>query len=161
LDSNAIYVLARGQQATGGVTVVSHQTTASDEVIVDIAAQLHEWDVFMGTTVCLMERVEGEWGVGIFVSTSLPDTSYVLTSSQKSPKHLTRPNQRTEVEITVKIPRQPATPVLELPRFEILTPDFEVTLPNADEFVDFHNLTIHTSNKPVAVRVRPPRTSDS
>ncbi|KAF9647713.1 hypothetical protein BDM02DRAFT_3129549 [Thelephora ganbajun] len=151
LNSSAIYLLARGQQATGRVTVVPHPTSVSDEIIVDVVAQYHEWNIFMNTNVCLMERNEGERGVGIFVSTGLPDASYVLTSDKKTPKHLIWTNRRTEVEITVKIPHQPAAPALELSGFEILTPDFQVTLPNADKFVHFHNLTIHTSNMPVAV----------
>ena len=61
----------------------------------------------------------------------------------------------SEVEVTVKIPHQQATPILELLGFEILTPDFQVTLPNADSFVNFRNLTIHTSNKAVVVGVSP------
>jgi hypothetical protein len=129
--------------------------SVSDEITVDIAAHYHEWDTFRGATVCLMERKKGERGVGIFVSTSLPNTSYALTINKKTPKHVTWTNRRTEIEVTVKIPHQPTTPVLELPGFEILTPDFQVTLPNADKFVNFHNLTLHTSNMPVTVGVSP------
>ena len=132
------------------------QTSVSDEITVDIAAQYHEWPIFKGTTVCLMERKKGEQGIGIFVSISLPGISYVLTSNKKTPKHPTWTNKRTEVEITVKIPYQSATPALELPGFEIVTPEFQVTLPDADRFVNFHNLIIHTSNMPVVVGVSPP-----
>jgi len=149
-------MLVRGQQATGRVTVEPHRTSVSDEITVDIAAQYHEWPIFKGTTVCLMERKKGERGIGVFVSITLLDTSCVLTFNKKTPKHPIWASRRTEVEITVKIPHQPATPVLELPGFEILTPNFQVTLPDADRFVNFHNLTIHTSNMPVNVGVSPP-----
>ena len=53
----------------------------------------------------------------------------------------------------MKIPHRPSTPVIELPRFEVLTPDFQVTLPNVDDFVNFHDITIHASNMPVSVGV--------
>ena len=155
LDSSAVYILARGQQATGRVTVVPYQTSASDEITVDISAQYHEWPIFRGTSVCLMERKKGERGVGIFVSTSSPDSSYVLNTNEKTPKHLTWTNRRSQVEVTVKIPQQLAPRVLELPGFEILTPYFQVNLPDADKFVNFHNLTIHTSNMAVTVGVSP------
>jgi len=56
----------------------------------------------------------------------------------------------------VKIPHRQAAPVIELPRFEVLTPDFQVTLPNADSFVIFRDLTIHASNMPVTIGVSPP-----
>ena len=155
LNSSAIYIFTRGRQATGRVTVVPHEANASDKITVDVASQDHEWDAFRSTTVCQMERKKGEQGVGIFVSTGLPDTSYVLTTNEKTPAHLTWSNRRTEVEVTVKIPHQSATPVLQLLGFEILTPDFQVTLPNADNFVNFQNLTIHTSNMQVVVGVSP------
>ena len=71
----------------------------------------------------------------------------------KTPKHLVWTNWKTDVEITVKIPYQLATPALELPAFEIVAPDFQVTLPNTDKFVNFHDLTIHTANVPVSVGV--------
>lgn len=155
INSDSIYILARGQQATGSVTVIPHQTSASDEITVDVTVQRHDWDTFMGTTVCLMERKKGERGVGIFVSTSSPDSSYVLNTNEKTPKHLTWTNRRSQVEVTVKIPQQLAPRVLELPGFEILTPYFQVNLPDADKFVNFHNLTIHTSNMAVTVGVSP------
>lgn len=76
-------MLARGRQASGRITVVPQQTTTSDEITVDIAAEHRDWDISRGTTVCLMERKKGERGVGIFVSTSLLDTCYVLTSDKR------------------------------------------------------------------------------
>ena len=81
LNSSAIYILARGRQTTGEVKVVPHQRN-SDEITVEIVTQYHEWDTFMGTTICLMERKEGERGVGIFVSTSSPDSSYMLNANK-------------------------------------------------------------------------------
>jgi hypothetical protein len=82
-------------------------------------------------------------------------TGYVLTS-KKTPKHLVWTNRKTDVEITVKIPHQPASPVLELSAFEIVAPEFQVTLPNVDKFVNFRDLTIHTSNARVAIEVSQP-----
>jgi len=155
-DLSAIYVMARGQQATGRVTVVPDQTSVDDGVTIDITAKYHEWETFRGTIMCLMERKKGEQGIGIFVSVGFPDPGYMLNVNKKTPKHLTWTNRRSEIEVTVKIPRQQATPVIELPRFEVLTPDFQVTLPNADSFVNFRDLTIHASNMPVAVGVSPP-----
>lgn len=151
-------MLARGQQANGRITVAPHQTTASDVITVEIAAEYRDLDLFRGTNVCLMERERGERGVGVFVSTSLQlfDTGYVLTPDKKTPKHLVWTNRKTDVEITVKIPHQPATPVFELPVFEIVAPEFQVTLPNASKFVNFGDLTIHTSNAQVTVEVSQP-----
>ena len=149
-------MLARGQQANGRIAVVSHQTAISDEITVDIVAESREWDILRGTAVCLMERKKGERGVGIFVSTSLSDTGYVLTSIGKTPKHPIWTRMKTDVDITFKIPHQPATPTLELPRFEVVAPNFQVTLPNADEVVNFHDLTIHTTNMQIIIGVRPP-----
>ena len=156
LDSSAIYVMARGKQATGNVTVVKHQTSVDEEVTVDVTAQYHEWETFRGTIICLMERKKGEQGVGIFVSLSFSDPGYMLNTKKKTPKHLTWTNRRSEIEVTVKIPHRRATPVIDLPRFEVLTPDFQVTLPNTDDFVNFRDLTIHASNMPVTVGVSPP-----
>lgn len=155
LDSSAIYLLARGLQANGRITVVPHQTATSDVITVDIAAEYRDWDLFRSTAVCLLERRRGEQVVGVFVSTSLqsPGTGYVLTFDKKTPKHLVWTNRRTDVEITVKIPHQPAGPVLELPVFEIVAPEFQVTLPDTEKFVNFHDLTIHTSGVPVTVEV--------
>lgn len=85
LDSRAIYILARGQQANGKITVVP-QTDINDTITVDIAAEYREWDTFKGTTVCLLERKLGERGIGIFVGASLPDTNHVLTSNKKDTK---------------------------------------------------------------------------
>lgn len=81
---------------------------------------------------------------------------YILNFNKKTPKHLTWTNRRSEIEVTVKIPHRRAIPVIELPRFEILAPDFQVTLPNTDNFVNFRDLTIHASNMPVTVGVSPP-----
>jgi len=148
--------MARGQQATGNVTVIPDETSADDEVTIDITAQYREWETFRGTIMCLMERKKGEQGIGIFVSVALPDLGSMLNPNKKTPKHLTWTNRRSEIEVIVKIPHRRATPVIELPRFEVLTPDFQVTLPNADDFVTFHDLTIHASNMPVAVDVSPP-----
>ena len=121
--------------------------------MVDIAAEDRDRDVFRATTICLMERKKGERGVGIFVRISLPETSYMLTSNKKTPKDLTWSNRKTNVEITVKIPYQPASPVPEIPTFEIVAPDFQVSLQNADEFVTFRNFTIRTANIPVTIGV--------
>jgi len=82
LNLSAIYVMARGQQATGRVRVEPHQTSVN-EVTVDITAQYHEWETFKGTIMCLMERGEGEQGVGIFVSVSFPDPGYMLNTSKR------------------------------------------------------------------------------
>jgi hypothetical protein len=82
--------------------------------------EYRDWDLCRDTTVCLMERRKGELGVGVFVSTSLqsPNTGYVLTSGKKTPKYLVVwASRRTAVKITVKIPRQLANPVLQLPAF--------------------------------------------
>ena len=152
MDSSAIYILARGQQANGKITVVQEMTD-SNEITVDVAAEDRDRDVFRGTAVCLMERKEGERGVGIFVSIRLPDASYVLISNKKTPKHLTWSNRRTDIEITVKIPHLPAGPVPEIHAFEITAPDFQVTLQNTDEFVTFRNFIIRAQNVPVAVGV--------
>jgi len=84
--------------------------------------------------VCLMEKVGGELGVGVF-----------------TPNRLTWTNRRTQFDITVKIPHKPAFPVVNLPRLEIFTPNFGVTFPDTEKFVYFRNLTIHTSNMPVVV----------
>ena len=148
--------MARGQQATGRVTVEPHQADVTDEITVDIAAQHHEWETSRGIVMCLMERKKGERGVGIFVSASSSNFDYTLNYNEKTPKHLTWTNRRSEVEVTVKIPHQMATSVIELPRFEVLTPDFQVTLPNVDEFVTFHDLDIRASNMPVSVGVSLP-----
>jgi hypothetical protein len=74
LDSSAIFVLARGKQATGSVTVEPDQTGRKDEISVNIAARYHDWDSLTGTTVCLLEKERGELGVGVFVSSCLPLT---------------------------------------------------------------------------------------
>ena len=88
LDSSAIYLLARGLQANGRITVIPHQTTTSNVITVDIAAEYRDWDLFRSTTVCLLERRRGERGVGVFVSTSSqsPDTGYILTFDKKDTK---------------------------------------------------------------------------
>ena len=156
LDSSAIYVMARGRQATGNVTVIPDQAGVDDEVTIDITARYREWETFRGTIMCLMERKKGERGVGIFVSISFPDPGSMLNPNKKTPKHLTWTSRRSEIEVTVKIPHRRAAPVIELPRFEVLTPDFQVTLPNTDNFVSFRDLTIHASNMPVAVGVSSP-----
>lgn len=65
-------MLARGKQATGSVTVELDQTSGNEEITVDIAARYHDWDLLRGTTVCLMEKEEGELGVGVFVSSCSP-----------------------------------------------------------------------------------------
>lgn len=80
-------MLARGKQATGGVTVELDQTSGKDEITVDIAAQYHDWRILSGITVCLMEKEKGELGVGVFVSRCLIITvvcSHPATDS-KSP----------------------------------------------------------------------------
>jgi len=155
LDLGAIYVMARGKQATGRVTVVPDETGVDDGVTVDITSQYHDWETFRGTIMCLMERRKGEQGIGIFVSVGFSDPDYVLNSKKKTPNHRTWSNRRSEIEVTVKIPHRRDTPVIELPKFEVLTPDFQVTFPNADDFVSFRDLTIHASNMPVAVGVSP------
>lgn len=66
LDLRAISVLARGKQVTGSVTVELDQTIGKDEIAVTVAARHHDWDMLTGTTVCLMEKEEGELGVGVF-----------------------------------------------------------------------------------------------
>ena len=43
--------------------------------------------------------------------------------------------------------------MVEIPQLEILTPKFQVVLPEVDKFVHFRKLTIHTSGMPVAVDV--------
>lgn len=154
LNSSAIYILARGQQAAGRVVVEPHQTD-SDEITVEVTTDYREWDTYMGTAVCLMERKDGERGVGVFVSPNSPDLGHALNTNKKTPKHRTWTNRMSDVEVVVRIPHQQATPVLELLGFEILTPGFQVTLPNVDSFVNLRNLTIHTS-KAVAVGVSPP-----
>ena len=77
-------MLARGQQANGRIKVVPHQSTASDVITVDIAAEYRDWELFRGTNVCLLERRKGERGIGVFVSTSLQlsNIGYVLTSDK-------------------------------------------------------------------------------
>lgn len=77
----------------------------------------------------------------------------MLTFDKKTPKHLVWTNRKTSVEIIVKIPHQPTSPALELPVFEIVAPEFQVTLPNMEEFVNFRDLTIRTSGVPVTVEV--------
>ena len=153
LDSNSVSVLARGKQATGRVTVEPDQTVGKNEVTVDIAARYRDWDLLDGTTVCLLEKEKGELVVGVFVSGYLLVTTVCSRPTKKTPKRLTWTNRRTEFQITVKIPHQPASPVIELPKFEIFAPSFGVTFPDADKFVRFHNLTIRTSGMPVVVDV--------
>ncbi|KAF9777920.1 hypothetical protein BJ322DRAFT_1114681 [Thelephora terrestris] len=132
LNSNAISIISRGQQGTGRVQVELDQMNVNNEITVDITAQYHDWDALSGTTVCLMEREEGELRVGVF-----------------TPKRVTWTNRRTKFDIIVKIPYQ-ASPV-EISQLEILTPNFQVILPEANKFVHFHKLTIHTSGMPVAI----------
>jgi len=83
LNLSAFYIVARGQQATGKVTVEPDQAGANDEVTVDIAVQYHERETLEGTMMCLMERKKGERGVGIFVSTSFPDPGYLLNTNKR------------------------------------------------------------------------------
>ena len=102
-----------------------------------------------------MEKEKGELGVGVFVSDSLTYTytGHLLTSGEKTPNHWDRVDRQTDFQVTVRIPYQPASPVTELSRFEILAPDFQINLPNIEEVVHFQNLTIHTSGKPIVVDV--------
>jgi len=53
------------------VQVELDQMNVNNEITVDITAQYHDWDALSGTTVCLMEREEGELRVGVFVSNGL------------------------------------------------------------------------------------------
>jgi hypothetical protein len=82
LNSHSISVLARGQQAFGRVQVELDQTNARNEIIVDVIATYHDWDILTGTTVCLMEREKGELGVGVFVSDA-PFTTVAMCSPRK------------------------------------------------------------------------------
>ena len=127
--------------------------TVSDDITVDITARYHDWEAPRGTSICLMEKERGELGVGVFVSDSLTYTGHLLTSGEKTPNHWDRVGRQTDFQVTVRIPHQPASPVTELSRFEILAPDFQINLPNIEEVVHFQNLTIRTSGKPVAVDV--------
>ena len=75
-------MLARGKQVTGSVTVELDQTIGKDEIAVTVAARHHDWDMLTGTTVCLMEKEEGELGVGVFVSRRFP-TMFSFSSPTK------------------------------------------------------------------------------
>lgn len=71
VDSDALYVFARGSLASGRITIVDSQPIdASDDVVFSVRVKYYSSWALDRANVCQLARKEGENGVGIFVSIS-------------------------------------------------------------------------------------------
>ena len=69
LHSDALYLFARGRKLSGNVVITQDDSLRKpDVVLVDVVAQHHTADWLHLVSVCSLARVEGERGIGIFVS---------------------------------------------------------------------------------------------
>lgn len=76
VDSDALYFLSRGSLASGSVKV-GVGIEGGDKVAVDVVVSYWSSSALERTTVCELQRTDGQHGIGIFVrdpiSTPQPD----------------------------------------------------------------------------------------
>ena len=70
MESDALYVFARGSLAAGKITIVdSELIDGSEDVVVSVRVRYFTLWALNRANVCQLARKKGENGVGIFVST--------------------------------------------------------------------------------------------
>jgi len=129
LDSDVLYLLARGDLAYGSVEVVDW-VEGTNQVKVEVAASFHSQDALDRANVCAISRMEREHGVGIF-----------------TPKGWRSRHGQDQIhfDITVRIPTSKAAALTHVRGFETSLPIFSHRL-SVSEHVVFGKLDVHGSN---------------
>ncbi|KAF7798870.1 hypothetical protein EIP86_010098 [Pleurotus ostreatoroseus] len=130
LDSDALYVFARGSQVAGTIVVTQDEREHDPHKVHFDVAAVHSTPAFLEhISVCAMERRRGERGIGIFTPYNAPNNRHMPT---------------LDFEITVRLPKLGDRDRLELNKFETRLPMFTHQLAELGERVHFQTLDLQS-----------------
>ncbi|KAK0495084.1 hypothetical protein EDD18DRAFT_1173857 [Armillaria luteobubalina] len=130
LISETLFLLSQGSLSSGAVNVVT-SPTLKDVVRVDVAIQYYRQRVLDYARVCLLQRQEGENGVGVFTPRWFNNPSY---------------QDRPHFDITVTIPEPSSTSASNIKNFETDVPNFSQSLQDLEGRVHFGKISLKGSN---------------
>ncbi|KAK0196019.1 hypothetical protein F5146DRAFT_924767 [Armillaria mellea] len=133
LNSETLFLLSQGSLSSGAVNVVT-SPTLKDVVRVDVAIQYYRQRVLDYARVCLLQRREGENGVGVFTPRWFNNPSY---------------QDRPHFDITITIPEPSSTSASNIKNFETDVPNFSQSLQDLESRVHFGKISLKGSNMPI------------
>ncbi|KAH7921450.1 hypothetical protein BV22DRAFT_1198201 [Leucogyrophana mollusca] len=137
VDSAALYLVSRGSRHSGGVNIVQSEVEG-DKVGVNVRVGYYYEPALARATVCLLERRQGENGVGIFTPTWILDPHRDWKDNLK-------------FEVTVTLPAGKDDEALNIKNFDAHTPLFSYNVGTFFDSVFFEKISIRTSNMPIKV----------
>ncbi|KAK0226557.1 hypothetical protein IW262DRAFT_1457799 [Armillaria fumosa] len=138
LNSETIFLLSQGSLSSGAVNVLT-SPTLKDVVRVDVAIQYYRQRVLDYARVCLLQRQEGENGVGVFTPRWFNNPSY---------------QDRPHFDITITIPEPSSTSASNIKNFETDVPNFSqdpTCRSRQRQSLEFDYGKIVTSNAPIQI----------
>ncbi|KIJ66010.1 hypothetical protein HYDPIDRAFT_110134 [Hydnomerulius pinastri MD-312] len=129
VDADTLYLLSRGAYQHG-IVEVDQSSEATDTVGVRVRVAYYYDGALERATVCHVERVENEHGVGIF-------------TPPREPRYNQKDQMRFEVKLTLPAGSDGA---LAVKNFETKMPNFDQNVGDLWETVLFDNIVLQSSN---------------
>ncbi|PBK58817.1 hypothetical protein ARMSODRAFT_967407 [Armillaria solidipes] len=133
LNSETLFLLSQGSLSSGAINVVT-SPTLKDVVRVDVAIQYYRQKVLDYARICLLQRQEGENGVGVFTPRWFNNPTY---------------QDRPHFDITITIPEPSSTSASNIKNFETDVPNFSQSLQDLESRVHFGKISLKGSNMPI------------
>ncbi|PBK88467.1 hypothetical protein ARMGADRAFT_937255 [Armillaria gallica] len=133
LNSETLFLLSQGSLSSGAVKVVTSPTLV-DVVRVDVAIQYYRQKVLDYARICLLQRQEGENGVGVFTPRWFNNPTY---------------QDRPYFDITITIPEPSSTSATNIKNFETDVPNFSQSFQDLESRVHFGKISLKGSNMPI------------
>ncbi|KAK0212268.1 hypothetical protein DFS33DRAFT_1280260 [Desarmillaria ectypa] len=133
LKSETLFLLSQGSLSSGVAKVVT-SPTLTDVVRVDVAIQYYKRRVLDYVRVCLLQRQEGENGVGVFTPRWFNAPSY---------------QDRLYFDITVTIPEPSSSSASNIKNFETDVQNVAQLLKDLENRVHFGKISLRGSNAPI------------